>query len=229
MIGGQISTWVGTNENSFQREGKLYDFLFTAQMLWSDSYRKEYTLCYDRMIRGFLPYLRENLKGVKYPSLKENAAFETIIENPITFPPKKNVSQVKSADVSCEYKSIIFHHTELKKLTRLPWQPHNATGKYILTYSDGTSESVEITNNGNIGYWNRRQNEAITNPMYRHTAYTSTYFSDSDELKTSDGQNVCIYKYEHILPEGKVLSKVELVQSEKYDTDIFLVKLVGVK
>ena len=229
MIGGQISAWVTTCEESLQREGKLYDFMMTAQMLWSDSYSRKFTLCYDKMIRALMPKMRENLKGIKYPSLKENASFETIIENPITFPPEKSVKQVNCVDVSGEYKSIIFHHTELKKLTRLPWQAHDVTGKYILYFTDGTTEEVQITNNGNIGYWKRRQNEALRHPLYRHTGYTSTYFSDSDELKTIYGENVCIYKYEHILPEGKTLSKVELVQNEKYDTDIFLLKLEGVK
>ena len=229
MLGGQISAWVATSEECMQREGKMYDYLLTAQMLWSDSYSKEYTLCYDRMIKGFMPYMRQNIKGIKYPSLEEGAKFETLALSDISFPPQCVEGKNAEINVDGEYRSLIFHHTELKKRIRLPWQEHDVTGKYVLTFSDGTSEEIEITNNGNIGYWNRRQNEAITNPMYRHTAYTSTYFSDSDELKTSHGQNVCIYKYEHILPEGKSISRVELVQSEKYDTDIFLVKLVGVK
>ena len=229
MLGGQISAWVETSEICMQAEGKMYDYLLTAQMLWSDSYSKEYTLCYDRMIKAFMPYMRENIKAIKYPSLKEGAEFETIALSDISFPPQRTEGKNVKIMVNGEYNSLIFHHTELKKLTRMPWQKHDVTGKYVLTFSDGTSEEIEITNNGNIGYWNRRQNEAITSPMYRHTAYTSTYFSDSDELKTADGKNVCIYKYEHILPEGKKLKKVSLVQNEKFDTAIFLVKLEGVK
>ena len=228
MLGGQISAWVATSEECMQREGKMYDYLLTAQMLWSDAYSKEYTLCYDRMIKGFMPYMRQNIKGIKYPSLEEGAKFETLALSDISFPPQSVEGKNSEINVDGEYRSLIFHHTELKKRIRLPWQEHDVTGKYVLTFSDGTSEEIEITNNGNIGYWNRRQNEAITNPMYRHTAYTSTYFSDSDELKTSDGQNVCIYKYEYILPEGKKLKKVELIQNKKFDTAIFLVKLEGV-
>jgi hexosaminidase len=78
MLGGQISAWVATSEECMQREGKMYDYLLTAQMLWSDSYSKEYTLCYDRMIKAFMPYMRENIKGIKYPSLEEGARFETL-------------------------------------------------------------------------------------------------------------------------------------------------------
>ncbi len=228
MIGGQISAWVQTCESSLQREGKLYDFLMTAEMLWSDSYRREYTLCYDRMIKAMMPKIRENLKGVKYPSLKDDAVFETIAQSDIDFPPKAEVSNNVDIAVDGDYKSLIFSHTELKKLTRLPWQGYDVTGKYVLTYSDGSTEEIEITNNGIIGYWNRRQNEALLHPLYRHTGYTSTYYTDSTEFKTADGENVCIYKYEHILPEGKKLVNVKLVQSEKFDTDIFLLKLEGV-
>ena len=229
MIGGQISAWVTTCENSLQREGKLYDFLMTGQMLWSDSYRKIYTLCYDKMIKAMMPKMRENLKGIKYPSLSEGAIKETIAQSDIDFPPRKAANQNVDIIVDGEYKSLVFSHTELKKLIRLPWYDHDVTGKYVLTYSDGTIEEIDITNNGIIGHWNRRQNEAVTHPMYRHTGYTSTYYCDSDEFKTADGENVCIYKYEHILTEGKKLVNVKLVQNEKFDTDIFLLKLEGVK
>lgn len=181
------------------------------------------------MIRAMMPKIRENLKGVKYPSLADNAKFETIALSDIDFPPKKAVGQQVDIDVDGEYKSLVFCHTELKKLTRLPWQAHDVTARYVLTYSDRTAEEVEITNNGNIGYWNRRQNEPLLRPLYRHTGYTSTYCSDSDEFKTADGENVCIYKYEHILPKGKRLINVKLVRSDEYDTDVFLAKLVGVK
>lgn len=229
MIGGQISAWVGTTEKTLQQEGKLYDFIMTAQMLWSDSYRKIFTLCYDKMIKAMMPKMRENLKGIKYPSLSDGATKETIAQSDIDFPPRKSVNQNVDITVDGEYKSLIFSHTELKKLIRLPWYDHDVTGKYVLTYSDGTTEEIDITNNGIIGHWNRRQNEAVTHPMYRHTGYTSTYYCDSDEFKTADGEDVCIYKYEHILPEGKKLANVKLVQSEKFDTDIFLLKLEGVK
>jgi len=229
MIGGQISAWVTTCESSLQREGKLYDFIMTAQMLWSDSYRKVYTLCYDRMIKAMMPKMRENLKGVKYPSLSDGASIETIAQSDIDFPPKKTANQKVDITVDGDFKSLIFSHTELKKLIRLPWYDYDVTGKYILTYSDGTAEEIKITNNGIIGHWNRRQNEAVTHPMYRHTGYTSTYCCDSDEFKTADGENVCIYKYEHILPEGKKLVNVKLSQSQGFDTDIYLLKLEGVK
>lgn len=229
MIGGQISAWVTTCEDSMQREGKLYDFIMTAQMLWSDSYRREYTLCYDRMIKAIMPKMRENLKGIKYPSLSDGARTETIAFSEIDFPPKADAKQNVDINIDGEYKSLIFSHTELKRLTRLPWQGYDVTGKYILTYSDGSTEEIKITNNGIIGHWNRRQNEALLHPLYRHTGYTSTYFTDGEESKTADGKNVCIYKYEHILPEGKRISGVKLEQSKEFDTDIFLLKLEGVK
>lgn len=229
MIGGQISAWVATNEESLQKEGKFYDFIMTSEMLWSKDYKKVYTLCYDKMIKDMLAYIRQNLKDIKYPSLMDNALVETIINNDITFPPLKKHTQITDINIDGEYKSLIFNHTELNKLTRLPWQNHDITGKYILTYDDLSIEEIPITNGGIIGHYKRRQNEPLLHPLYRHTGYISTYYVDSEEFKTKTGDNVCIYKYEHILPKDKKLKKVALVQSEDFDTDIFLLKLEGVK
>ena len=212
-----------------QREGKLYDYILTSQMLWSADYSKKYTLCYDRIINSFMPYFRQSLKNVEYPSLCEGAITEIIAQSDISFPPLSTVNQSVDIDVDGDYKSLVFFHTELKKLTRLPWQDYDVTGKYILTYDDGTVEEIAATNNGIIGHWNRRHNEVLTHPLYRHTGYTCVYYTDGEEYKTADGENVCIYKYEHILSAGKKIKNVKLVRSDAFDTDIFLCKLVGVK
>ena len=229
MLGGQISAWVSTNETALQKEGKIYDFAMTAQMLWSDSYSHLYTLCYDKMISAMMPCLRQKLGNINYPSLEEGAKTELIVQNPICFPPVGNHVQITDIAINENYKSLIFSHTELKILTHLPWSDNDVTGKYIFTFDDGSTEEIPVTNNGTIGYWNRRHNEPLKHPLYRHTGYICTYFTDGIESKTSDGKDVTIYKYEHILPGNKKLTNVKLVQSKDFDTEIFLCKLEGVK
>ncbi len=228
MIGGQISAWTETCESKLQMEGKLYDYMLTAQLLWAEAYNRNFTLCYDRIIKNLMPAFRDNLRNTVSPSRIEGAERVVIAENKIDFPPK-DAEQNTLIKVDGKFKSLIFSHTELKKFYRLPWHNPDITGKYILTYSDGTTEQIDITNNGIIGHWNRRQNEPVNNPAFRHTGYTSTYYTDCDEFKTSGGEKVCIYNYEHILPEDKTVATVELVQSEEFDTQIFLLKLSGIK
>lgn len=229
MVGGQISTWVGTNIPELQAEGKLYDIVLTAEMLWDESYSKKHTLSYENMIRAMMPHLRENLCGVKYPSLSENATEEVLLENELETIYKKPLSQKTEATVNGDFESIIFCHTELNKRVRLPWNENEETGKYILTYSDRTEEIVPITNSGNIGYYNRRQNEPLAPQLYRHSGYTSTFYSDSEEKRGKNGERICIYRFEHILPKAKKLVNIKLCQNEKLDTKIFLERVIGIK
>lgn len=224
MVGGQISTWVGTNEPDLQAEGKLYDIVLTAEMLWDEKYSKRHTLSYDNIIRSFMPSLRENLKEVRYPSLAENAKREVVLENPFGFE-----SQKTEVSVTEEFNSIIFDHTELVRMVRLPWQKHDEVGKYILTYDDGSEEIVPITSCGNIGYYNRRQNEPLAPQLYRHSGYISTYYSDSVEERTENGEKICLYRFEHILPEGKKLKNIKLCENENFNTKIFVRRIIGVR
>ena len=229
MVGGQISAWVGTNEPELQAEGKLYDFIMTAEMLWDEKYSKAYTLAYDNIIKSIIPKFREELQDKKYPSLSENTKRETILENQIHFPPKLPITQKTDIEVSGDFASLIFHHTELSKLTRLPWQGYDETGRYILTYDDGSVENVAINNCGNIGYWNRRQNDPLAPQLYRHSGYICTFSADSDEERTVSGEPVCTYRFEHILPKGKKLVNIKLWENSEFDTKIFIRKIIGVK
>ena len=223
MVGGQISAWVGTNEPALQAEGKLYDFILTAEMLWDEAYSKRHTLSYDNIIRGLMPSLRENLREIKYPSRSEGAEKEILLEN------KYDKESEKEISVSGDFQSIVFDHTELVRMVRLPWQKHDEVGKYILAYDDGTEEIVPITSCGNIGYYNRRQNEPLDPQLYRHSGYISTYFSDSVEERTESGQKFTLYRFEHILLKGKKLKNIRLCENEKFNTKIFVRRIVGIK
>lgn len=69
MVGAEVSTWVRPDERVLGREGKLYDFLYSAGMMWSASYREDLRLCWDRMVGGLIPGLRSRLRGYASPSL----------------------------------------------------------------------------------------------------------------------------------------------------------------
>ena len=229
MVGGQISTWVGTNEEELQQEGKFFDFFLTAHMLWNaDSYSHCHTLLFDRMISARMPQLREELRNVKYPSRMDGAKAKLLLENPISFPPVDPRQTTEFAvDTACD--SLVLYHTCLRKLTRYPWTKHDVVGQYVLTFDDGSQETIPVTASGNIGYWNRRQNDVLTHPTYRHNGYTSGYYTDGIASKAADGSNVTIYRLEHLLPEGKKLVGVKLEEDPAFDAKIFLCKAEAVK
>ena len=227
--GCQISTWTATTEAGMQLEGKLYDLLMTAQMFWSENYRKNLFWCYDRMVSQRIKTMRQELSGVKTPSALPGATVQTLIENPIVFPPVLPTEQTTEFAVNGTFDSLVFYHTQLRKVTRQPWMRYDVAGRYIITYADGTTEDVKITTCGNIGYWNRRPNQPVPHRLYRHTGYITTYYSDGIFSRTADGQPIGIYRFEYIPQQKKEIASISLVNDPAYDTKIFLCKAEGVR
>jgi hypothetical protein len=197
-------------------------------MLWDESYSGKFDLVYDKLISDRMPSLRGELKNVKYPSLHFLAKKEALFDGGVTFPPVRSEERKDGFDVNGDYASLILYHTMLRKLTRLPWTEHDVVGRYVLTYESGKTEEIPLTNCGNIGHWNRRHNQPLKHPLYRHNGYICTYDTDGEEFKTAEGEDVTVYKYEHILPKGEKLVSVRLEQEQKFDAGIILCKAEGV-
>ena len=229
MVGGQISTWVGTNETDIQQEGKFFDLFLTAHMLWNaDSYSHCHTRLFDRMISRRMPQLREELRQVKYPSRMEGAKATLLLNNPIDVPPV-SAKQTTEFAVDTDCASLLLYHTCLRKLTRYPWTKNEVVGQYILTFADGTQERIDITSGGNIGWWGRRQNGILKHQTYRHNGYTAGYYTDGIAGKTANGGDVTVYRLEHLLPEGKKLISVKLVEDPAVDAKVFLCKAEAIQ
>ena len=226
--GGQISAWVATNEYEMQKEGKLYDFMMTAQLLWAESYRSQYRLCYDRLLQAMIPVLRENLQGRRYPSRLPGAKRVTLGENTAAFPPALPLAQQEEFTVDGCFDSLVFHHTALRRITREPWLELSTVAKYVITYADGQTEQIPVTYGGNIGWWNRRQNDPLPHAFYRHTGYTATYHCDSITTRTAQGEPVTTYLYEYIPSRREKIASVRLEQDPAFTPHILLQKLEGI-
>ncbi len=214
IVGGQISAWVPTNERELQKEGKLYDFFMTAQMLWSDSYSHLYTLAYDRIISYMMPFVRQSLKDTEYPSFLDGADRESL--------------GIAPTKVNKHFASLIFVHSSAYKTARMPWQEQDVLGRYVITYTDGDREIILIRNGGNIGYFGRRQNEPYRHPLYRHNGYTASYECDSETRFDEDGEIYTEYFLEHVLKQKPILS-VELCESPDFPGSVILTDIIGIR
>ena len=217
VIGGQISAWVGTNEHALGKEGKIYDFLFTAEMLWSSSYDSHLRLVYDRALRRKMSTLRLALRG----------------ESPLTgveiaLLPRQSIENSTATEVAVNATcaALVFEHAATKKHTRIPWGALEEIGCYRIAYEDGTVLELPLAYGGNIGYLVRRQNEPMKGSYYRHNGYFSTYFTDGLETRTESGAIHTVYRFEwrNPTPDKKICS-VTLCNSEQNGTDVRLAYL----
>ncbi len=71
ILGAEVSTWKRMDEYNMGFEGKIYDFIYSANMMWSSSYRSDLRFSYDFMISKFMPRIRSQIHGEAYPSLSE--------------------------------------------------------------------------------------------------------------------------------------------------------------
>ncbi len=229
ILGAQTSTWVACSAEALNREGKLYEFLRSAQMLWSDSYSESYKFTYDRMIKARIPMLREQLLGERYPSRHPDAVFTSIGKQALCYPPQ----EIPKADVfpveGC-FDSFLFTHSTARKLARIPWLPLEIIGSYLVTYADGMVLEIPLTYGGNICHWNRRQNEPFPHSYYRHNGYCATFLVDSRETKTQDGENVCVYQYEWLNPRRDVhVRSIRLVEKPQCNAGILTESITGIR
>ncbi len=63
MTGGEVSTWCRLDEYTLAKKGKLFDLMYSAEMLWSDRYLESARPVYAEIIQRRIPDLREALRG----------------------------------------------------------------------------------------------------------------------------------------------------------------------
>lgn len=218
VLGGEVSTWTETSEYAMAKEGKMYDILYSAQMLWSSSYSRHLRLTYDQKIRTFIPAIRSSLHEMPTPSLRKDALLTPFCKSTDSQPlPEYTINGY------CE--SLIFSHTAAKSRTRIPWIALEEIGYYEVLYEDSTSIRIPIEYAGNIGYIHRRQNEPLTIPYYRHNGYIGTYRADVTETFTPEGLIETYYHYEWINPKPDCKICKILLHA---DSDVILAGIKGV-
>jgi hypothetical protein len=84
MIGGEVSTWCRFDEYNLAKKGKIFDLLYSAEMLWSKTYDSDAREVYTKILQDRIPQIRDELRGIAKP---ENSA---IISIPITLPKSSN-------------------------------------------------------------------------------------------------------------------------------------------
>ncbi|MCQ2445437.1 MAG: family 20 glycosylhydrolase [Clostridia bacterium] len=230
ILGGQVSMWVDTEENRLAYEGKLYDMLYTAGMLWREGYNADARRSYDERLRPLLHKLRKDLSGIP----EEYAHSEDLLA-----PSAAPYSVAGLADPYAEnhaltftlgrhFDALVFTHTADRPAARIAWEELLPVGKYVITYEDGTEEIIPIAYGGSIRAMNERHASPLAPPYYRHEGYIATYLADPVSLKDADGSDVTLYRLFWKNPSpGKKITSVTLAGDGETDVHVLLYRLEG--
>ena len=229
IFGGEMSFWTRVSEEVLGREGKIYDLFFTAEMLWSDTYREALRFSYDRVIRRLIPPLRDLLGDRQSPS-QLPAHQETALYGASQSPDPENDRTGLDIAVNGRFDSLVISHAAQSEMTRMPWVALEEIGAYHVMFDDGSSELIPVLYGGNIGYWNRRQGQPQPQPYYRHNGYIGTYFADTTESRLRDGRIVTIYHYEWLVPQnGKTIVRLRYIPAANAKSDVVVYGVMGLK
>ena len=226
--GGQLSSWVKTDEYEMGREGKLYDFIYTGLMLWSEDYHTHNRFSYDRIISELLPSIRSQIQDVAYPSLESDSECVEIKHGDILS--TEPVEDESEFAVNGKFRSLIFRHASSDYLKRLCWVPNTKIASYRVCYTDGSLEEISLCYGDEICHWDRRQNEPFQANYYRHNGYCATWFVDSERVMTDLGKEGTVYIYEWINPNpDKMIEKIVVDTIDDVDTGILVHRIQGVR
>lgn len=208
MIGGEVSTWCRFDEYNLAKKGKIFDLLYSAEMLWSNTYNSDAREVYTELIQKMIPKIRDELRGISKteseqivsvpitlpkascPSLPDpistlieniNTDLENVSVNEYTFDLSRaqRLSSIPIiTKVNNEFSKLIFLHATANNAERVVWKPLTNIGKYLVKYSDNTEVVIPVEYAGNICVWSRRYAQPMPQQYYRHQGYIATYLSD---------------------------------------------------
>ncbi len=233
MIGGEVSLWCKIEEYTLAKKGKIFDLMYTAEMLWNPDYTHLARPVYNKILSAMQPVVRDEIRGIAIR--KDQKAVYTPAELPESkgklpcllrealadyYDPNYDISRVNVlkeeatvVPVGKKHQRLVFLHATLEKERRVAWAALERIGKYVVRYADGETVELPIEYAGNIRVWNERFAVPMPQQYYRHQGYVATYMSDPViERKTEDGKDASILGFQWVNPNPeKEIAAVECV------------------
>ena len=205
FLGGEVSYWQRCSEEAFGYQGKMYDFTYTANMLWNLSYRDDFRRTYNEIVRRILPGLREDVHYGRRSA--ETAVAEFVPEGDNvpydlkgSFPSAAAAGADGDAVVSLDGVKAdrfhVVHATDYHAVEGQTLRPVQApSGKYIIEYEDGTSAVEPLIYGYHAGWCRWAFGAPRRSSIFRHYGYVFTYPSVGVSLKTAAGDDATVWDY----------------------------------
>lgn len=249
VTGGQVSTWVANDEDILAYKGKMFDIMFTADLLCNKNHFYEDARGYSRIINHLQQRLRRHMHG--QPPLCRGDVQQHFFENAKLWPPHlsialpTDISMPTGYSVSNEGKTVlsslktqeceeftadrlVFMWSLAGTVPRPAWVGPVKVGSVAVEYADGTVKETAIEYGVHIYDVNTRFGAPLEWKYYRHEGYCGTWTIDcAHEGKTYDGRDLTVYAYE--LPVLQKPIRSVSVISDPSAPDILLYGMCSIK
>ncbi len=198
MIGGEVSTWCRMDERTLAAQGKLFDFLYTANMLWSPAYDEARRGEYTRQIAAMIPRLRDNLRG----NTRRAGGAEILYSAPDPVP-----GTPIRVEIGKRYACLTFTHCTRGAGKRTALQPPDRIGVYVVQWADGAEVLIPIEYGVNIYFNGAPYGMPLQSWSDRHAGYAATWMADPVMLE--DGSEMLCFPWDNPEP-SKAIDWIEL-------------------
>lgn len=206
IIGGEVSVWQACDEKVYAYFGKMFDFVYTANMMWNKDYRSDMRTTYNEIIKKILGNMRLDIGGLRINGEKKSIDISMQAETlPIDLQNVTNYDCVLSISGAEEEKEVLtecnadiitfVHATDEKSYHPLLSDDAVKIAEYVLIYDDGTEYTEDISYAENIYYYRTPYGDIETSPLFRHGGYVGTYLCIPVCGKTIDGYDYTLGEY----------------------------------
>ncbi len=237
FIGGEVSTWCAINENSLGVNGKLWDLMYTAEMLWNpenydDAHRRAFSYVISKYIQ---PKMRDLVRD-KYsvngyreiPFELPQGSKDGIPSGILRAYPGAVIADGAEIKVGTNIDRLVIEHIALEKEMRVRHASLHLSGVYTVKYADGSAWEIKAEYAGNVMKYDTAYAFPFPEALYRHIGYVGTWFSDpAYDGKMENGDDLlvmsCIVENPH--PE-KIVKSIGYKATEN---DVANIVLCGIK
>jgi hypothetical protein len=215
MVGGEVSSWLITDEDILARNGKLWDIMYLSEMLWNtDGYDGRNRKAYNRISSKYIqPEVRDRVRGKYVCDGYAETRFE-IIGDASSLPrelsefcPEAKLAEGMKIDVNGKYDRLVFEHATLNPAPRIVWKPNFDIGSYVIEYEDGGTAFAKVAYGDGVLTYKSGYAIPKHQQYYRHFGYVGTWFSDPvREGKNERGEDMTVFGYvwENAHPEKTI-------------------------
>lgn len=233
VMGAEVSAWVPCSEKDYSFEGKMYDYVYSSNMLWNRDYDGEMRLTYDEIIRPILFDIRRRIGQLDFSGdeavLKFNSESASVPADLAGHIPYNSaaVCSFENPEIRMDFEGVAklfsFVHATDINADRFAWEPAQKIGEYVLEFEDGTEFADDIRFGDNIHGYHFRFGTPLRSHLFRHEGYIASYSARPLCGKTEFGEDYTLLEafVKNPYPEKKIKS-VRLKHMKNTDAKILL-------